>query len=342
LFVTDAVQQPNFADFEFVKAAMSQGLMVIIAVTMFYSTDYTDRAIQKIGARVAAFFGAGPDKPIVVGVTPAWKSAAIERNDPRLLAASGFPELEAAIQYQIESAIRIRIEAVSKVVQEVAARLRQPIMGHLAAIRSDSVGVDEELRIRRERYRELELASPRWRRDLRRDMNRAARAVQERLNEDLDGIGDQLRRVLESREPPRKREAFSEQISQAVSEAANRAIRSLEGEANQVASAYAAMTRLPINWPSDGIQLALPAFDPLIRENLAGSAALGGWKLGNGPFSRAVALVGAFAMAAMLEQAKKRQRQETLTQFSEIRQRLSGIISKQARDCEAMCLPASP
>lgn len=247
LFVASAVEPLGVTELNFLKLALSQCSIVIIALTMIDKVVNAAPVVEEAKARIAGVVGADLPEPVIVPVSSFRKRDALEEQDPGLLAASGFPALEAELWGGLAitcgaAQIRAALDTMNAALAEVAA----PITNDLAALRGDWAKMDEELRAEQEKYRQLKADSHGWRRNLQEDVVRAVRPIQRQLDKDFDEIQDKFRQVLGTHEALSNAPALVQETSDDMVDAANRANRGLEIEMERVADKYAAVTDLSI------------------------------------------------------------------------------------------------
>jgi hypothetical protein len=265
LFVASAVEPLGVAELNFLKLALTQCPIVITALTMIDKVVDAAPVVEEARARIAGVVGTVPAELVIVPVSSFRKRDALEEQDPRLLADSGFPELEAEIWGGLAVTCgAAQIHAALDAMNAALAEAHAPIANDLAAIR-DWAKMDEKLRAEQEKHKRLMAESHGWRRDLQEEVYQAARPVQRQLDDDLDEIHDRLRKALGTDEALSNAPALVQEMSDAMIDAANRANHELENEMDRLADEYATVTKLSITVSL----IAAPAFDPALPSGLA-------------------------------------------------------------------------
>jgi len=247
LFVASAVEPLSTSELDFLKIALGECSVVVTALTMIDRVVSAAPVVQEARSRIADVTGTDPADLVIVPVSSFRKRDALEEDDPDLLAASGFPELEAEIWGGL--AVTCGAAQIHDALDEMDTALTEasaPIANDLAALRGDSGKTDEELLALQEKFRQLKADSHHWRQDLQADIDQVSRPIQRQLDSDLDQIRDQFRQALGTNEAISDPNAVIRRMSDAMVDAANRANLALEAEMGGLADKYSAMTDLAI------------------------------------------------------------------------------------------------
>jgi gas vesicle protein len=259
LFVASAVEPLGLPELNFLKLALSQCPIVVTALTMIDRVVAATPVVEEARTRIAEASGTDAAGLVIVPVSSFRKRDALEEQDPELLAASGFPELEAEIWGGLAitcgaAQIHAALDAMDSGLAEAAA----PIANDLAALRGDRQKMADELHAEQEKYQQLKADSHSWKRELQNDVDRAARPIVRQLDSDLDTIRDEFRQALGTEEAISNGPALVQRMSDAMIDAANQANAGLEAEMKQIADRYSKLTDLSIT--VSGVTTA--SFDP--------------------------------------------------------------------------------
>lgn len=298
LFVASAVEPLSVPELNFLKLALGECPIVVTALTMIDRVVSAAPVVAEARARIATVTGTDAADLVIVPVSSFRKRDALEEGDQSLLAASGFPELEAEIWGGL--AVTCGAAQVDDALDEMSAALAEaaaPIANSIAALRGDVGKTDEELRAIQEQFRQLKAQSHDWRRNLGADLERAARPVQRQLDGDLDAIRDQFRAALGTDEAISDPNAIVQRMSDAMVDAANSANSALETEMARIADNYAKITELPItasNVDHPSFSPGMTAGSPQVRRTPQGYARFREMWLGASAAAGAGALIGTF------------------------------------------------
>jgi hypothetical protein len=298
LFVASAVEPLSVPELNFLKLALSECPVVVTALTMIDRVVSAAPVVAEARTRIADVTGTPAAELVIVPVSSLRKRDALEEGDQDLLAASGFPELEAEVWGGL--AVTCGAAQIHDALDEMIAAIAEataPIANSIAALRGDAAKTDEELHAIQKQFRQLKAESHDWRRDLGADLDKAARPIQRQLDGDLDAIRDQFRTALGTDEALSDPNAIVQRMSDAMVDAANRANRALETEMMRIAARYAKITELPItasNVEAPYFSPGMTAGSAQVRPTPQGYARFREMWLGASAGAGAGALIGTF------------------------------------------------
>lgn len=247
LFVASAVQPLSVVELEILRLALERRPVVVTALTMIDRVVNPAPVVAEARARIAAEVGVAAGDLVVVPVSAHRKRDAMEDGEDDLLAASGFPELEAEVWGGLaatcgKARLGTSLDAMSTALDEAESQVQNTLDG----LRNGWQKVDDELREQQKLYQRLTSDSHTWKRDLQTDVDQAARRIQDRLEDAFDGIRDDFRDALRPDTMPHKPERLVRRLSDDMIDAVDHAGRGLEAEMERIADKYAALTELGI------------------------------------------------------------------------------------------------
>jgi hypothetical protein len=247
LFVASAVEPLTVSELNFLEAALTRCPIVVTVITMIDRLASAAPVVEEARRRIAGITGTAPEELVIVPVSSIRKYDALEEHDPELLAASGFPALEAEIWSGLAITCEAaQIHAALDAMDAGLAEATAPIANDLAALRGDWAKMDAELRAEQEKYRQLKADIYGWRQNLQMDVDRAARPIRQQLDSDLNEIGHQLSQALNADEAIYDPPALVQLMADAMVDAASQARHALETAMERIADKYAELTELSI------------------------------------------------------------------------------------------------
>ncbi|NUR31440.1 MAG: hypothetical protein HOV83_37305, partial [Catenulispora sp.] len=229
------------------RLALERRPVVVTARPMIDRVVNPAPVVAEARARIAAEVGVPAGDLVVVPVSAHRKRDALEDGDDDLLAASGFPELEAEIWGGLaatcgKAQLGTALEGMVTAWDEAESQVTNTLDG----LRNGWQKVDDELREQQKLYQRLTSDSHTWKRDLHADADQAARRIQDRLEDAFDDLREDFRDALRPDGKGSDPDRLIRRLSDGMIDAVDQAGRSLESEMERIADKYAALTELGI------------------------------------------------------------------------------------------------
>lgn len=190
VFVCDAIEPLATYELDFLDRALAKCEVVITVVTKTDKVRDASPVVNGARDRIAARTGHPPDRLVVVPVSASRKLKWLrDRADDRLLADSGFPELDRALWEGLATSCgAVQLRRAMDALSDAVTTAGSPVVNELAALESD----ESLQRIRREvgettdRIKHLSAGGAEWRTELRQRFDHETRPTRTRLQTALD------------------------------------------------------------------------------------------------------------------------------------------------------------
>jgi ribosome biogenesis GTPase A/gas vesicle protein len=251
LFVIDAMVPASSEELAFLERIREHCRALLFVVTKKDLQRDHQRIVENTRAKVAPILGELPDRVTVVAVSSTAKLRYVESGAERDLEKSNFGELEDKLWGLLAErggallllrALGVLARGIDRLISPLEAELQAYEQGSRQGLEQMEAELQQALD-GQEHLRQSEAA---WRNDLRRELNRTSRILDERFSKGARGVRHTLVTALEDDQLLRAPEEILGALERDVTLLADTLSKTLEAEVERIAAAIAKSTVLEL------------------------------------------------------------------------------------------------